>query len=299
MIVFVVDKASTSASWYLTTLPVSFGKDIVLRCTIDDIKDGNVSLQQAQRQWTGGQNYDLLCMNGECSNPYKYEMLTRNTSKNFELLIHNFSESDLDYPYTCSCGFYDFTKKLSIEPDHIMSLPAIAKTVKDRNHTNNDYMEIKIMLDKVNPVPNCSALFKGQFINKTKVAVMKWYTYYSDVKVIYDFPVDDVGCEGRLQILCTFVYRNVTIFDEYLDICQENEASMLTMIILGIGCVAIVIILSICKNLIQRRNIQLCVQCWTNGMTNQVERTNINQTQLIAFSEINQQENETSPILDV
>ncbi|XP_052072861.1 uncharacterized protein LOC127710944 [Mytilus californianus] len=299
MIVFVVDKASTSASWNLTTLPVSFGKDILLRCSIDDIKDGNVSLQRAeQRQWTGGQNYDLLCMNGECPNPKKYEMLTRNTSKDFDLLIHNFSESDLDYPYTCSCGFHDFTKNLSIEPNHVMSLPAIA-TVKDKNHINNDYMEIEIMLDKVNPVPSCSALFKGQFINKTKVAVMKWYTYHTDVKVIYDFPVDDVGCEGRLQILCTLVYRNITIFDEYLDICQENEANMLTMIFIGIGCVPFVIILSICINLIKRRDAQLCVQCWTNGMTNHVERTTINQAQLIAFSEINQQENETSPILDV
>ncbi|CAC5357909.1 unnamed protein product [Mytilus coruscus] len=299
MMVFVVDKVSTSASWNLATVPVSFGKDVILWCSMGEKKESNVSKQQADlRHWTGGQKYDLLCMNGQCLNPSKYEMLTRNTSQDFGLLIHNLSESDLDCQYTCSCGFSDFTKNLSVEPKHVISLPTIETTTNTRN-INNGKMEIEIMLGKVNPVPHCSALFKGQFINETTVVVMKRYTYHNDVKVIYSSPVDDVGCEGRLQILCTLVYRNVTIFDEYIDMCQEKEASILMMILLAIGCAAFVIILSIYICLTKRRDSQFGVRCWTNGKKKQVERTNINQVQLMTFSDKNQQEKETSKMMEV
>ncbi|XP_052072862.1 uncharacterized protein LOC127710945 [Mytilus californianus] len=300
MVVFVVDKVSTSASWNLTTLTVSFGKDIMLWCSIGEKNESNVSKQQADlRHWTGGQKYDLLCMNGQCLNPSKYEMLTRNTSQDFGLLIHNLSESDLNCQYTCSCGFSDFTKNLSVEPKYVISLPAIEKTTKNRKNINNGKMEIEIMLDKVNPVPHCSALFKGRFINETTVAVMKWYTYHNDVKVIFNFPVDDVGCDGRLQILCTLVYRNVTIFDEYIDMCQEKEASMLTMILLVIGCAAFAIILSICICFTKRRDAQFGVRCWSNVKKKRIERKNINQVQLMTFSDKHQHEKETSAMIEV
>ncbi|XP_063447820.1 uncharacterized protein LOC134727374 [Mytilus trossulus] len=269
MMVFVVAKVSSSASWNLTTLPVSFGNDVILWCSMGEKKENNFSKQRTDlRQWTGGQKYDLLCMDNECLNPSKYEMLTRNNSQDFGLLIHNLSESDLDCQYTCSCGFSDFTKNLSVEPKHVMSLPANETTTTNGKNINNGKMEIEIMLEKVNPVPVCSALFKGLFINETTVAVMKWYTYYNDVKVIYDFLVDDAGCEGRLQILCTLVYRNVTIFDEYIDMCQGRKA-------------------------------KFGVRCWANEKKTHVERTNGNQVQLLTPSEKYQQEKETSTMMEV
>ncbi|CAG2202157.1 unnamed protein product [Mytilus edulis] len=228
----------------------------------------HVSKQQTDlRKWTGGQTYDLLCMDDKCLSPSKYEMLTRNTSQDFGLLIHNLSESDLDCQYTCSCGFSDFTKNLSVEPIHVMSLPA-NETITNGKNINNGKMEIEIMLEKVNPFPHCSAVFKGQFIIETTVTVIKWYIYYNDVKVIYTFPIDDVGCEGRLQILCTLVYRNITIFDEHIDMCQGH-------------------------------NDRLGVRCWTNEKKTQVERINVNQMQLLTPSEKYQQEKETSAMTEV
>ncbi|CAG2252688.1 unnamed protein product [Mytilus edulis] len=300
MMVLAVDKVSTSASWNLTTLPVSFGKDVILWCSIGEKKENNFSKQQTDlRQWTGGQQYDLLCMDNKCLNPSKYEMLTRNNSQDFGLLIHNLSESDLDCQYTCSCGFSDFTKNLSVEPKHVMSLPANQTTITNGKNINNGNLKIEIMLDKVNPVPHCSALFKGQFINETTVTVMRWYTYHNDVRVIYNFPVDDIGCEGRLQILCTLVYRNVTIFDEDIDMCQKEEASMLIMTLLAIGFSGCVIILSICIWLTKRRKDQFGVRCWTNGKKKQMESTIVNQVQLLTPSEKYHHEKETSTMIDV
>ncbi|CAC5357908.1 unnamed protein product [Mytilus coruscus] len=296
MIVLVVDKASTSGTWKLTNFTVTFGKDVYLMCLLDEV-ECNISKQEPDpRSWTGGPHYKMLCMNGDCRNSSKYKMITQSASLNFELLIHNFSESDLDHPYTCSCGFYDFTKNLSVEPKQVMSLPTISKTIKDQNDFNNDNMEIEIMLHKVNPVPNCSALFKGRFINDANVAVMKWYKYHNDVKVIYNFPEDDVGCEGRLQILCTLVYRNVSIFDEYIDICQEKEETMQTMILPAIGCVVFVMILLICIYLAKKYDVLFGRRCWTNGKTKQSAYTN--QDHLV-IADKNKQENETSAILNV
>ncbi|CAG2202158.1 unnamed protein product [Mytilus edulis] len=232
MIVLVAGKASTSGTWKLTNTRVTFGKDVYLMCLLDEV-ECNTSKQEP----------DL-----------EYEMITQSTSLNFGLLIHNFSESDLNHSYTCSCGFNDFHGNLSIEPKQVMSLQSITKTIKDKNNINNDNMAIEIMLHKVNPVPNCSALLKGRFINDATVTVMKWYTYYNDVKVIYNFPVDSVACEGRLQILCNLVYTNVSIFDEYIDICQENNESLRTIILLAIGCCVFVMILLICIYLVKRND---------------------------------------------
>ncbi|CAC5357912.1 MST1 [Mytilus coruscus] len=91
------------------------------------------------------------------------------------------------------------------------ALPAVTTTAKGKNYIFNGNIDIEITLDKVNPVLICSALFKGQFVNETTVTVMKWYTYYKDVKVINNFPIDDIGCKGSLQILCTLLNSNITI----------------------------------------------------------------------------------------
>ncbi|CAG2202156.1 unnamed protein product [Mytilus edulis] len=195
-------------------------KDINLRCIIDNITV-DIDSQMKVRQWTGRQNYDMLCMDGDCPDPNKYEMFTRNTSKDFDLLIHNFSESDLDYKYTCTCGFDSCTRKLFVEPNHVMSLPTMTKLMKDKNYINNDSMEIEIMLDKVNHVPNCTAWFESRFINDATVTAMKWYTNYNDVKVIlmYLLLMSIVKVD---QILCNLIYRYVTIFDEHIDICHVS-----------------------------------------------------------------------------
>ncbi|VDH98289.1 Hypothetical predicted protein [Mytilus galloprovincialis] len=146
-----------------------------------------------------------------------------------------------------------------------MSVPTITQLIKDKRYINNDSMEIEIILEKVNPVPNCSAWFQGRFINDATTSVMKWYTYHNDVKVIYNFPVDSVGCEGRLQILCNLVYRNVSIFDEHIDICHGREVLFIR-------------------------------RCWTNGKTKQ--SANINQDPLLT-ADTKKQEKERSPILNV
>ncbi|VDI47622.1 Hypothetical predicted protein [Mytilus galloprovincialis] len=299
LLVLVVDKACkasncVSATWKLTTLPVSFGKHTVLRCFIDNAVVGNDSHPRV-RQWTGGQYYNMLCTDGGCGDPNKYEMLIRNTSKEFDLLIHNFSNSDLNYNYTCTCGFDSCTKNLSVEPNHIMSVPTITQLIKDKRYINNDSMEIEIILEKVNPVPNCSAWFQGRFINDATTSVMKWYTYHNDVKVIYNFPVDSVGCEGRLQILCNLVYRNVSIFDEHIDICHEKEEGTQTMITISIGCAVVVMIL-ICIILAKRHVVLFIRRCWTNGKTKQ--SANINQDPLLT-ADTKKQEKERSPILNV
>ncbi|VDH97892.1 Hypothetical predicted protein [Mytilus galloprovincialis] len=197
MIVLVAGKASTSGTWKLTNTRVTFGKDVYLMCLLDEVECNTSKQEPDPRGWTGGPQYQLLCMD---------------------------------------------------------ALQSITKTIKDKNNINNDNMAIEIMLHKVNPVPNCSALLKGRFINDATVTVMKWYTYYNDVKVIYNFPVDSVACEGRLQILCNLVYTNVSIFDEYIDICQENNESLRTIILLAIGCCVFVMILLICIYLVKRND---------------------------------------------
>jgi hypothetical protein len=98
--------------------PVMYGDNIILTC-----KTGHVLTDKVKclvRQWYGGQKDQLLLYNKVSRDVTKYEDRTNLSSTEFSLVIKNYNESDLNFNYTCTCGFKSYTKRLSINDNNFI-----------------------------------------------------------------------------------------------------------------------------------------------------------------------------------
>ena len=82
--------------------PVMYEHNIILTC-----KTGHVLTDRVKcpvRKWHGGHKNKLLLYNKVSRDVTKYEDRTNVSSTDFSLVIRNYTESDLNINYTCSCG---------------------------------------------------------------------------------------------------------------------------------------------------------------------------------------------------
>lgn len=95
----------------LVTDIITIGQDVVLTCTVHGIQTID---RKTTRQWSKGDDDELICYNGRINNLRKYDekILFGNE---FCLTIFNITEADLNIVYQCRYGF-DVASKL-IEVD--------------------------------------------------------------------------------------------------------------------------------------------------------------------------------------
>ena len=104
--------------WTLSNKPVIYGDNIILTC-----KTGHVLTDRVEcpiRQWYGGHKDKLLLYNKVSRDVTKYEDRTNLSSTEFSLVIKNYTESDININYTCSCGFKSYTKRLGINNNNFI-----------------------------------------------------------------------------------------------------------------------------------------------------------------------------------
>ena len=102
----------------MSNKPVIYGDNIILTC-----KTGHVLTDRAEcpvRQWYGGHKNKILLYNNVSRDASKYEDKTNLSSMEFSLVIKNYTESDLNINYKCSCGFNSYTKRLSINDNNFL-----------------------------------------------------------------------------------------------------------------------------------------------------------------------------------
>ncbi|XP_052072865.1 uncharacterized protein LOC127710946 isoform X2 [Mytilus californianus] len=251
LVLLLTGRTVMALTWNVVNNPLIFGGDVIIKCHVDK-KDCNVSRTEPDtRQWTGGQHYQLLVWKGG-SKTSKYKMITGNASLDFDLLIRHFNESDLGYEYTCHCGFSVHTKPLSVEQNKLISFPTITKT--DCSDIVNDHqLHIEVSLEKVNPLPNCTTLFKDKVICEANVTKLKSYGYFTDVNVSFTFPLQNIGCSGSLQIVCSLLSYNITVYDEYIQTCHEDDSSFHWHILLATACSVLLLTLLCIIYIIKRR----------------------------------------------
>ncbi|VDI67294.1 Hypothetical predicted protein [Mytilus galloprovincialis] len=150
-------------------------------------------------------------------------MMTRNTSHDFDLLIQSFSESDLDCKYTCQCGHEVNTTTLSVEQNKLISFPTEINTDNSYIMSGNE-LQIEVSLEKVNPIPICKTLYKDKVLAEANVTKLKSYRYFTDVNVSFTFPLQEFGCSGSLQIICSLLSYNITIYDENIHTCHKYDS---------------------------------------------------------------------------
>jgi len=97
--------------------PVIYGDNIILTC-----KTGHVLTDRRDgcrvRQWYGDNK--ILLYNRRSVDATKYEDRTNIPSTEFSLVIKNYTESDLNINYTCSCGFESYTKRLGLNDNNFI-----------------------------------------------------------------------------------------------------------------------------------------------------------------------------------
>ena len=102
----------------MSNKPVIYGDNIILTC-----KTGHVLTNRVEcpvRQWYGGHKDKLLLYNKVSRDATKYEDKTNLSSTEFSLVIRNYTESDLNINYTCSCGLKFYTQCLSINDSNFI-----------------------------------------------------------------------------------------------------------------------------------------------------------------------------------
>jgi hypothetical protein len=72
------------------------------------------------RQWYGGHKDKLLLYNKVSRNVTKYEDRTNLSSTEFSLVIKNYTESDLNINYTCTCGVKPYTGCLGLNDNNFI-----------------------------------------------------------------------------------------------------------------------------------------------------------------------------------
>ncbi|VDH92972.1 Hypothetical predicted protein [Mytilus galloprovincialis] len=194
-----------SVFWTLDTHPATFGQNIRLTCdTGDNLID---SKDCPVRQWSGGPHHKGLVYNGYSSDNHKYEEYLNSQPNKFSLVIKNLTESDVDADYTCACGFDTFTKTLMLE-DNLFYYPP---TGIDALFTvANRKLRIRLEIDKVYPLPNCSLLIGARrkdnsLISRTIDNTYNRHVIYS-VKYLYetDYTFENVDCDKLPMINCSF-----------------------------------------------------------------------------------------------
>jgi hypothetical protein len=98
--------------------PVIYGDNIILTCKTRHVLTDRVECPV--RQWYGGHKDKLLLYNKVSLDATKYEDRTNVSSTEFSLVIKNYTESDLNINYTCSCGVKSYTKRLGINNNNFI-----------------------------------------------------------------------------------------------------------------------------------------------------------------------------------
>ena len=142
-----VGQTCSKVYWIVSNKPVIYGENIILTC-----KTGHVLTDKIKcpvRQWYGGHRDKLLLYNKVSRDVTKYEDRTNVSSTEFSLVIKNYTESDLNINYACSCGFRSYRKRLGLNDKDFIVPPLRVDTHMQQS---NETLSIYIQVERVYPV---------------------------------------------------------------------------------------------------------------------------------------------------
>lgn len=217
LMVVLVSSCEGSITWVLATKHVVFGNEAKLTCY------AHACPQNSAKKWFRGKYYDLLCLNGISANPAKYAMMFNDSDENFDLMIKNFSLTDTNCIYTCSCGFQEYTDMLKLDDLNFIYPP---KVYRYSNISKDTSFEIDISMH-VFPLPICASTFEDIIVlprNKSAMQVVlegELLLYRIDMQYILDTNLR--SCRSRFDIICNVGLLNYTLVDRKLDLCKGKE----------------------------------------------------------------------------
>ena len=211
-------QATSKVYWIVSNKPVVYGDNIVLTC-----KTGHVLTDSSGcpvRQWYGGHRNQLLLYNKVSRDVTKYEDRTNLSSTEFSLVIKNYTLSDLNINYACSCGVTSYTRRLGLDDNNFIVPPLRVETYIQQS---NEKLSIYIHIERVYPGPELYiAIGKRKlFDNLIFTSVKSDVFYYGTYEAIFNIVADDCGKKPTLFCSTGNEYHIVTISGEPIRNCTE------------------------------------------------------------------------------
>lgn len=204
----------------------------------------------------GGENLDLLVLEGiQMRRAGRYSEKVQSCS-DFELLISNLSESDLNHNYCCTVGFSECRLKLSLT-EHIFEFHPEEHDIQTNFSISMEGLFVSVNISRVYPVPQCSFVVGGEkrdeYINQSANRVGNFYSSYFDFK--YKF--DEVRCPVKLNVSCLVGSTLIPILTSEINNCSDNadwitlikHAVTVPIVCLFLTCLCVVFLIwSLCRN---------------------------------------------------
>ena len=148
----------------------------------------------------------------------KYEDRTNLSSTEFSLVIKNYTESDLNIHYTCTCGVKSYTGRLGLNDNNFIVPPLRVET---HIQQSNEKLSIYIHIDRVYPRPELSIAIgeRTLFDNLIFTSVKSDVFYYGTYEAIFNIVADDCGKKPILFCSTGNEYNIVTISGEPIRNC--------------------------------------------------------------------------------
>lgn len=202
------------------------------------------------RQWRGGANNKLLCYDGTTVDPTKYKENMINQT-NYELIVEEASENDLECPYACRVGFDIDQKFLEVNENNFVQLPDKKITKVDYQMQNGQY-RLTLVLFKVFPKPVCKLKNQGRIlpeINATKSVVLYNVTYSLESSESI------IPCGETLEIECKVGNERYLVPARNSITCssktsKDSATSLETIVGVCVSCISFVglaVLWTLCK----------------------------------------------------
>lgn len=211
-----------AVKWILDTNPIVFGNNVTIICIVPE----RTCPKTYVRRWFGGPHQTLLCLNYRSNNLTKYNMFALKNSESFGLIIYNLDESDVECNYTCSCGFDQFTKKLSFRENKLI-YPMDRWITKQTTTYNIQNLSLNFSIEKVYPMPKCRLKLNDLII----VANMKFMKDNTNNWLLAKVTYSDTLKLNTNQSLCDSEIK-VECWNDFI----ENFSVVIQTILHNAGC---------------------------------------------------------------
>lgn len=164
------------------------------------------------RTWKRGYEQDLLTYNGATVNAMKFKETTY--SNGFGLVIKHLAEEDVNMPYTCTYGFYEYTGDFTVNEQTFQLLPTNETLEKMLTYVDQK-LTFSIQFKQMFPVPQCIFhLGHNNYSSNLVLSQSKVGLFYSvNVSLVIQLNERELCKINNITMTCTIGTTAINISD--------------------------------------------------------------------------------------
>ncbi|VDI50004.1 Hypothetical predicted protein [Mytilus galloprovincialis] len=209
-----IEKALLSnVQWNIKQKMIEIGKSLVLDCEISHNFQPNKS-----RQWTRGEENQLLCFDNIAIDSNKYDGRIHSPTA-YSLTILNLTEDDLVYVYSCRVGFAFKKKQIEVNDSNLLHTP---ETTDVKYEMWNGNYSLRLDFSQVFPKPLCRVKLNDEYKNLTIANEKQPRVLY---RVVYVLESTEAlhSCGETVNIECDIGRQKLNISAKHDLDCKRKE----------------------------------------------------------------------------